>query len=163
VKKQADSSNSARRAFLRGAGAVAAAFVPGAAATVLAGNAGRTHDDAAAIRKLYRDYTAGLPARRAEPGAAMQLKVLHDPSQPEDAIEVASGGQSARASFHCLVQTATPLAGRGPSLLEMARLQGQHHDTSWEAGVHELDCVKLDGQWTIRRLTYRKAGPVTPR
>lgn len=163
MKNQADSSNGARRAFLRRAGAVAATLVPGAAATVLAGNAGRADDDVTAIRKLYRDYSAGLAAQRAEPGAAMQLRVLHDPSQPEDAIEVASGGQSARASFHCLVQTATPLVGRGPSLLEMARLQGQHHETSWEAGVHQFDCVKLDGHWTVRRLTYRKAGPVNPR
>jgi hypothetical protein len=93
----------------------------------------------------------------------MQLKVLHDPSQLADAIEIAPGGQSARASFHCLVQTATPLVGHGPSLLEMARLQGQQHETSWEAGVHDLDCVKLDGQWTIRQLAYRKTGPVTLR
>lgn len=163
MANRANSEESGRRAFLRGAGAVAsAALVPATAAAAPGSQMERTQDDAAAIRTLYQEYAAGFGAQCAEPGAAVQLRLLRDPAQPPDTIRVAAGGQTARAQFHCMVQTATPLVGQS-SLVEMARLQGQHGETWWEAGVHELDCVKVEGQWTIRQLAYRKGGVVTLR
>jgi len=163
MKNQPDSGKSGRRAFLRGAGAAAsAALAPGVAATALAGGEERTREDVAAIRKLYRDYAAGFAAQHADSGVEVQLRLLRDPAQPPDRIEIAAGGQSARAQFHCMVQTSRPLVGNAP-LLAMARLQGQHRETWWEAGVHELDCVKADGKWKIRQVAYRRGGLVTLR
>lgn len=163
MANRTNSEESGRREFLRGAGAAAsAALVPAAAATTPAGHAERTQDDAAAIRRLYQEYAAGFGAQCADSGAAVQLRLLRDPAQPPDTIQVAADGQSARAQFHCMVQTATPLVGQA-SLLEMARLQGQHGETWWEAGVHEIDCVKVEDRWAIRQLAYRKGGVVTLR
>lgn len=163
MKHEPEAERSGRRAFLRRAGAAAsAAVVPGAAATVLPRGEERTGEDAAAIRELYQEYVASFPARSTAPGGDVQLRLLRDPLQVPDTIEIAADGQSARARFHCMMRTARPLAGHAP-LLEMARLQGQHWETWWEAGVHELDCVKADGRWEIRQVAYRGGSPVTLR
>lgn len=158
MKHEPDSVKSGRRAFLRGAGAVAsAAVVPGASTA-----AAPTPDATAAIRQLYVDYAAGLASQTAIHGTAVQVRMLADPAQPADTIELAADSLSARACFHCVLQTDTPLVGSA-SLFALARLQGQHHETRWESGAHELDCVKVDGQWQIRTVVFRGTGPFTLR
>jgi hypothetical protein len=197
--QKAPESKTGRRAFLRGASVVIPAALAPAAAGASYGDARQGSEklglleDAAAIRKLHRDYAAHLAGRASEDlvglftgdgealvngrrftgaeglrrlcggqsgpsGAeAVQLRLLQDPAQPPESLTVSPDGQSATAQFRCMVETATPLVGDA-SLLEMARLQGQHSHTWWEDGVYALDCVKAGESWRIRRLTYNRAG-----
>jgi hypothetical protein len=174
-------SNSGRRDFLRRSGTVVSAMLAPAAAGIahagtgeslnienrLRQNSGQPAllEDTAEISKLYRDYAAHL-ATQASHSAPLpqqsgtgiaQLRLMQDPAQQADTITVAPDRRTATAQFHCVAQIAVPLRGHG-SLLEMARLQGQHSETWWESGIHELDCVKTSAGWKIRRVVYRKAG-----
>lgn len=179
MKNDQTNAKRGRRAFLRGTGAaITAALAPAAAGAALTGGETRpsaSAGDAAAIRQLYQDYAARLASGPAEDLMALftqdgealldrrrfadretvQLRLLQDPAQPTDSVEVSADGRSARARFHCLAQTAAPLSGNS-TVVEMARLQGQYKTTWWEGGVHSLDCVKTRDGWKIRRLTYSK-------
>lgn len=85
-------------------------------------------------------------------GREMQTRVLQD--HRRKSVEVAADGMSARGRFSCMMKTVRPLAGTG-TIVEMARLQGQHAAEWMEDGVHEMEAVKVAGVWKIRRLVYR--------
>jgi hypothetical protein len=109
-----------------------------------------------AVRERGFGYLQGSAsgARPEQSGQeAAQLRLLQDPAEPPDRIVIADDRQSARAAFRCVARIAAPLVGNAP-LVEMARLQGQHAETWWEGGSHELDCVKVGDSWKIRRLAY---------
>lgn len=145
---------SGRRAFLSAA-AVSAALAPtaGIAASAAEPRLNR-REDIAAIRRLYRDYAAGLAARPDDPATEpIPVRVLQDPAQHEDNIAIAADGLAASARFPCLAQIATPLSGPG-SLLEMARLQG-NREMRWESGVILMECVKETGGWRSRKTLIR--------
>ncbi len=97
----------------------------------------------AKLRALY----SGIGA-----GREIQTRVLQD--HRRKSIEVAADGMSARGRFACMMRTVRPLAGTG-TIVEMARLQGQHASEWMEDGVHELEAVKVAGAWKIQRLVYR--------
>jgi hypothetical protein len=163
MKSQSQRPESGRRSFLRRSGAVVSAMLVPAAAGIAhaeTGNAG-TLEDAAAIRKLYQEYAAGLA--QAGPGQGTTiLRLVHEPGAAGETITLAPDRRSATATFACLAQIAVPLGGSG-SLVDMARLQGQHARTWWENGIHELECARTAAGWQIRRLEYRKtAGPAAP-
>jgi hypothetical protein len=156
-----------RRAFLRGTGAaISAALVPAVAAVDETAETAR--EDAAPIRQLYRDWAvrvaggrhrefADLFAVDTDPFApAGLLRLMRDPAQPPGTIAFAPDGRSAIAQFPCMAQIAVPLRGNG-SVVEMARLQGQHAETWWESGIHELDCLKTGAGWKIRSVAYRRS------
>jgi hypothetical protein len=162
---------SGRRDFLRGSGTVVSAMLVPAAGIAQAGagenlnnrpgqESGRLAllEDAAEIRKLYRDYAVQLATQAGKPGSlpGTPVRVMQDPAQPAETITVAPDRRYATAQFGCMTQIAVPLMGH-ESLLEMARLQGQHSQTWWESGIHELDCVKTSAGWQIRSVVYRKA------
>jgi hypothetical protein len=160
-----------RRAFLRGTGAAMSAALVPAVAAVDATAADRTREDAGLIRQLYRDWAACLAGQRRREYADLfsaesetcvpggLLRLMQDPAQPSETIEFAADRRSAVARFHCLAQIAAPLRGNA-SVVEMARLQGQHDRTWWESGIHELDCVKTGAAWKIRNLAYRRSTAV---
>ncbi len=142
-----------RRAFLRGAGgAISAALVARPAA---ASRLEPAADDAALIRGLYRDWAASVSAERPRDGL---IGLMHDPAAPPETIEFGTDAATAVARFHCRAQLSTALVGDA-SLIEMARLQGQHAETWWESGIHELDCEKTPEGWKIRRVAYQRIGP----
>lgn len=148
------SAKSGRRAFLSAA-AVSAALAPTAGFSAVATEQSLDRrEDIAAIRRLYREYAAGLRAIPEHLGTGPSpVHVLQDPAEHEDSITIAADGLAASACFPCLVQTAIPLAGSG-SLLEMARLQG-NRETRWESGVVSMECVRESGGWRSLKTLIR--------
>jgi hypothetical protein len=145
--------SSGRRAFLSAA-AVSAALSPTAGFAALATEESLDYrEDVAAIRRLYREYAAGLAAMPRPATEPASVRVFQDPAEHEDSIRIAVGGLTASARFPCLLQTAIPHSGHG-SLIEMARLQG-NRETRWENVVIIMECVKETGGWRSRETLIR--------
>ena len=144
---------SGRRAFLSAA-AVSAALAPATGFAAIADQNPDLREDIEAIRRLYRDYAAGLGAMPEHPVTEpVPVRLLQDPAEHQDGITIAADGLSASARFPCLVQTAVALAGNG-SLLEMARLQG-NRETRWENGIILMECAKESGGWRSKKTLIR--------
>jgi hypothetical protein len=167
--------NSARRGFLRKAGAALAAplAVCGASSSARApGDRDASQarlaqlEDVNAIRELTRSYVrhvntgahgeaAALFAQPAHADARFALTALAaDPLGGEDAIEIAASGTTATARLHCTAEIETPIEPVTP-LVAMARAQGGGVLRRSERGVLDGTYVKRDGGWKIERLEFR--------
>ncbi|MBN2371756.1 MAG: nuclear transport factor 2 family protein [Vicinamibacteria bacterium] len=103
------------------------------------------------VRRLFVEHFGrGLAENRKAPIQGFLL----DHAQQEDIVEVAPDRQSAKARFHCIVQSGVPVESNS-SLLAMARLQGQGIAQWWEGGVFDNTYVKEKDVWKISRLDYR--------
>jgi hypothetical protein len=71
-----------------------------------------------------------------------------------DAIEIAADGLTARATFHCAVETQVPIAAEG-TLIEMARAQGEGFVRATDRRVLEMVCVCKAQTWKIETLALR--------
>jgi hypothetical protein len=160
-----------RRNFIRNSGvALTAALATGAAnAATSDASAQRLAmlEDSNAIRALQQRCFALL-----EQGASRELSALFSnsaaqascvyPSLQFDsrldaaAIDVADDHQSATARFHGRVQLGAPIAGAGTAQ-QMARLQGLSATQWWEQGEYQAQYLKVNGEWKISALNYRRA------
>jgi len=166
--------NSARRGFLRKAGAALAAPLAVGAASASARAPGDRDasqarlaqlEDVNAIRELTRSYVRHVNAGAHDEAAALFAQPAHaarfalttlaaDPLGGEDAIEIEASGMIATARLHCTAELATPIEPMTP-LVEMARAQGGGLLKRSERGVLEGVYVKRDGCWKIGRLAFR--------
>jgi hypothetical protein len=105
------------------------------------------------IRRLYREHFGPGKAQAAGP---VHSGLLTTPQQ-QDAVEVAPGGQSAKARFHRLVQASIRDTTEYP-MMHLARQQGRDILQWWEDGVFENSYVKAGGVWKIETLSYIPQG-----
>jgi hypothetical protein len=164
---------STRRHFFRDASTALAVPLVASTALAAAGAAEATTrpaalEDVNAIRALQQAYArlvnAGAHADAAQlfadPSAALLdpnvRRLLADRFSEHDAIELATGGDTATAQLLCTVETETAI---GPSctLVEMARLQGEGVIKRSERRVLESAYVKQAGVWRISHAAYRPA------
>jgi hypothetical protein len=167
--------DSARRRFIRNAGAALSAPLAAVAATASAGTASADHaslaarlamlEDTNAIRELMRSYVKHANARAhaqlaklcANPGAT-QLDgigtLTADAHGADDAIEIGADGRTATARLRYMAETERPIEPTCP-LVEMARVQGGGVTRHAERGVLDSAFVKLDGVWKVGRVAFR--------
>jgi hypothetical protein len=166
-----DTDSSRRRFFFKAGAALSA---PLAAGTVVAGSADspgsataavETLRDIEAIRKLQQNLAREINAGTAERAAAHFVRLMDATTLAgirrltpadfgeTDLIEIEPDGLSARARFHCKVETETPIEAGG-TLVEMARQQGEGFVRRCETRVLEADYSRRDGCWKIEQLRF---------
>ncbi len=102
------------------------------------------------IRRLYIDcFGRGFTGHDSGPVHGFLL----DQTQEQDVIDIAPHRKSARARFHCLMQTGVEVVSDSP-MMEMARQQGQGVLQWWEGGIYENSYVRDGDVWKIQRLGY---------
>jgi SnoaL-like protein len=106
------------------------------------------------IRRLYERHFGGG-------GAGPMQTYLLSLTPQLDTIQVAPDELVAAASWHCLVRTESAVAGP-PTLVAMARQQGEGVLQWWESGLFESTCSKVGSTWRLSRLAYRELGDVDP-
>lgn len=157
-----------RRSFIRNAGVAVTAAVAGTAAAAADPAADARHrlallEDTNAITVLQQRWfalmqqhnTAALGTLFAGEVPPVHAGDLLDARIDGSSVAVAPDRRSAAATVRARVLLGTPVSGDG-TLQQMARLQGQTERQWSESGVYTAQYVKLDTEWKLQSLQYRK-------
>jgi lysozyme family protein len=156
-------SQSTRRAFLKGGALAAAPLAAAGAAAVMAADEHQARlarlEAEAEVRALHQDWL-----RKVNTGDRAEAARLHetvsrvdtDHSAAPDEIALAADGKSASGRYACVVETQTELA-KDCTLAQMRHAQGEGSLRQSERRVLKADYVKTDGRWAIARLRFEPA------
>jgi ketosteroid isomerase-like protein len=168
---------STRRRFFCQAGAALSAPLAVAAAPAQADDAAGENslrerlaalEDVEAIRGLNRSLAQHVNARDPAAIAALFVEsaaaeavasltgLTPDANAAAEAVELAADRLTATATIRCIVSTETAI-GPDCTLVQMARQQGEGFRRQVECRLLELDYIKRDGRWQLRRTLQRPA------
>lgn len=113
-------------------------------------------DDVTSIRRLQQALAREIAAGRPPEELAEVTRIRPADFGAHDIVAIAADGRTARATFHCSVETRVPIPGAG-TLIEMARAQGEGFVRSTNYKMLEMVCVRTGRIWKIDTLAMRDA------
>lgn len=163
-------SSSSRRSFLKRSAILAVPLAAAVPAAVVADDDVKARlarlEDEAAIRKLHHNWIRQVNGGVSE--ALKPLSVNHEKavlgesvrriatdhaSEPE-LIEVAADRNSAKGTFHCVVEFETPIA-QDSTLAQMAHAQGSGSVRRTEQREIRVEYLKkVSGEWAVAKADF---------